>query len=141
MTEEPAPGPEQESSEPHQKDLPDRIDAIAQKYFTVWVWSIVVGIITTTTFSLINYRAGSRGSFLALLTAPLLAASCACALVAWLYIVEFIRGFIIPTFFYNESKYKAAAPRTLLNAVRWGVLSLIFRLALAVADLLLDAAG
>ena len=76
-----------------------RIEEIAAKYFSVWVWSIVTGMATGETFSLINYFPRARGSLLLVPLIPLLALSAICVLSSWIALLRFFEGFVIPVFF------------------------------------------
>lgn len=112
-------------------------DKIASKYFMVWIWSIVVGISTTTSLSLISYPTRSRGSFFVLLMSPLFFLSALCLIKAWYGIIRFFDYYIVPTFFYGESNPKDSE-RFLKNSVRFSFLSLALRLLLSLVDLTLN---
>jgi hypothetical protein len=117
------------------------IELIATKYFSVWIWSVVIGITTGVSFSLVNFFPRARGSFLVLLLAPLQILSAICVLVSWFALLRFLDGYIIPIFFGEEGGYRVAPnpERFLSSAVRYSLGALAFRLLLSLADLLLSS--
>jgi hypothetical protein len=120
-----------------------QVDEIASKYFAVWVWSIVIGISTTTAYSLNNFYPRSRGSFLIFLLEPLLILSAIFCILSWYRIIVILERCIIPAFFgraelVGTEKDRHLLARDLSLAVRFSFISLIFRLLLSVADLALN---
>lgn len=115
------------------------IREVASRYFAVWVWSIVIGVATTTTFSLTGFSIRSRGAFLAILLVPLFALSAIFVLAAWISVLRFFRGHILPLIFNGPCDSNDRAIAALSSAVRFAVLGLAFRLLLSLADMLLSA--
>jgi hypothetical protein len=117
------------------------IEQIAAKYFSVWIWSIVIGMTTGTGVSLINFFPRARGSYLVLLLAPILVISAFCVLAAWLALLRFLEGYVIPVFFGADEQYRVSpkAKVHLSAAVRYSLGALAFRLLLSIADLLLSS--
>jgi hypothetical protein len=114
------------------------IEEIAAKYFSVWIWSIVLGITTSTSFSLVNYFPRARGPLLVLLLAPLMIASAFSVLISWFAVVRFFDQYILPTFF-GGGKVDPLAKRFLFQAVVSSLMALAFRLMLSIADLALSS--
>lgn len=118
----------------------------ASKYFAIWIWSIVIGIATTTTFSLTNYNVRSRGDFLALLLVPLFLMSATALLAAWLSIIRFFRVYLLPIIFSEglpptrHPEYNSLAANALRSAMQFSIIGLAFRLVLSVADIALNSA-
>ena len=114
---------------------------IATKYFSVWIWSIVIGITTSTSLSLVNYFPRARGAFLVLLLAPLLALSGICVLASWFVAIRFLDRYLLPIFFGDGRDFRVDfdAARLLSRAVRFSLLALAFRVLLSVADLILSS--
>ena len=116
-------------------------DRLARKYFVIWIWSVVVGIVTTNSLSIWSFHPSARGPLLILLIGPLMAICGSFTIGAWWFILRFLQGYILPVFFWereNEPRRRAAALGT---AVQMTVFAVIFRLLLAVADFYLEATG
>lgn len=118
-------------------DLPSRIDTIARKYFIVWIWSIIVGVVTSNSMVLMSYRPQSKGPFLAILTIPLLAITGLFTLMAWYAVLRFLNSYIIPTFFY-EKKPKEESSRYLRVSVQASIIAIVTNVLLNIADQLLQ---
>jgi hypothetical protein len=116
-----------------------QIREVAGKYFAIWVWSIVIGVATTTTFSLTGFSIRSRGGFLSILLVPLFAISALFMLAAWMSVLSFFRAYILPLIFAPDFRVEGGAVRALERAVRFAVWGLAFRLLLSLADLALSA--
>jgi hypothetical protein len=125
------------------------IDGVASRYFTIWVWSIVIGVATTTTLSLTNYYIRSKGEFLALLIASLFSLSAGSLLFAWYAIIRFFDAYILRLFVgepiddrsLDALHQRKRAGRYLETSVRFAFLGLAFRLTLSLADILLGSIG
>ena len=118
------------------------IEQIAAKYFSIWIWSIVIGITTSTSISLVNYFPRARGPMLVVLLAPLAAFSAFFTLAAWYSVIRVLEKYILPTFFGSEEVVPVdphVAKRLLAVAVRFSLLALTFRLLLSIADLALSS--
>lgn len=114
-------------------DLPARIDRIARKYFIVWIWSIVVGVVTSNSMVLINYRPQAKGIFVATLTVPLLAATAMFTLYAWFAVLRFLSVYIIPAFFYEKQPPEETA-HLLRTSVMASIMAILTNVALNIAD-------
>jgi hypothetical protein len=129
------------------------IERVASRYFSIWVWSIVVGVSTTTTLSLTNYFIRSKGSFLSILIAPLFFMSAMSLLMGWYGTVRFFDTFILQLFTGDPPDYERyssedlekrhyydryRAGRFLSMSVRFAVIGVAFRLLLSLADILLS---
>src|SRR5262249_31614370 len=67
------------------------------------VWSVLVGINTTVTFSFIGSGIRSRGPSVLVILGPLYLAGMLAALAAWFFVVRYLRLFIVPNFFWTPS--------------------------------------
>jgi hypothetical protein len=116
------------------------LDRVLSKYVTIWVWSILVGINTTVTFSFVG-GVRSRGPSVLVFLGPLFVAGVLAALIAWYFIVRYLRFFIVPNFFWTSSGDLEQDPRA-WGSIRYiGLFLLIaisFRLALTILDLALS---
>ena len=121
---------------------PSWVERIANKYFAAWVWSIVIGITSTSSLSLVNYYPRARGPFLLILLVPLLVFGALAALAAWYSLVRYFERYIVPVFFFGApSQDRQGNPHVFLErAVRYSFASLAFRLLLSLADLALSSA-
>jgi hypothetical protein len=127
--EQPAPAPVKEES--------SNLDRILAKYITIWVWSILVGINTSVAFSFVNFGARSRGSSLLLVLGPVVVLGMVASLVAWIFILRYLRHFIIPKFFWmapGEFEQHPSTYGAINSAARWTILALFFRLLLTAFD-------
>jgi hypothetical protein len=127
-------------------------EQVASRYFSIWVWSIVVGVTTSTTFSVTNYVVRSKGSFINLLIVPLYALSAVALLSGWWGTIRFFDTYILQLFLGRrpgdgdpkelaerdfDERYRAG--RYLRMAVRFAFVGLAFRLLLSLADILLSS--
>jgi hypothetical protein len=119
----------------------EKIEQIAAKYFSVWIWSIVIGITTSASFSLIGYVPRARGSLFLLLLTPLLVLSAAAILASWVVTLRYLDRYVIPIFFGEDEAYRVdpKAQRLLSSAIRYSLLALAFRLILSIVDYLLSS--
>ncbi len=123
-------------------DEGSNLDRILAKYVTIWVWSILVGINATVTFSFVGYGTRSRGASLFMLLGPVDVLGMLASLVAWYFIVRYLRLFIIPKFFWTSPGELEQDPRV-YGAISkigvWILLAIFFRLLLAAFDFALSS--
>jgi hypothetical protein len=112
------------------------LDRILSKYVTIWVWSILVGLNTTVTFSLVS-GVRSRGPEALTLIGPVLLLGVLAALVAWYFLIRYLHFFVVPNFFWNLPEDLARDPRSWQPIQRAGsfmLIALAFRLLLVLLD-------
>jgi hypothetical protein len=101
---------EQNKDVKRESDNGSDLERILAKYVTIWVWSILVGINTTVTLSFVS-GVRSRGPEVMLLIGPLFAVGVLATLAAWYFIVNYLRIFIVPNFFWTSSGDLEKDPR------------------------------
>jgi|SRR6516162_9601957 hypothetical protein len=119
-----------------------KIDGVLAKYITVWVWSVLVGINTSLTFSFVGYSLRSRGPTVLVVLGPVYVAGMLATMFAWWFVVSYLRFFIVPNFFWTSSGDLERDRRA------WGTIRLIglsllvaigLRLVLTILDFLLSS--
>jgi hypothetical protein len=118
-------------------DSRNTFDRVLAKYVTIWVWSILVGINTTVTFSFIGSGLRARGPSALTFLGPVYLAGAICTMVAWYYVVRYLRYFIVPNFFWTSTGELEQDPRAWGSIRTIGIflfLSIFFRMLLALFD-------
>jgi hypothetical protein len=118
------------------------LDRVLSKYITIWVWSILVGVNTSMTFSLINANIRSRGTEVFLLLGPVYLIASASTLVSWYFVVKYLRFFIVPKFFWSNPGPMEHDPRawgSIRSIGSWMLLAIALRLLLAGIDLVFSS--
>lgn len=115
-------------------------DVLARRYFSIWIWSIVVGVTTTTTFSLMNFSFRSSGSTINMLIVPLYLLSGLVALMAWASIVQFFDRGILHWFTSGE-EIPAKTGLILSRALKFSFLALALRVITGAVEIALNVLG
>jgi len=81
-----------------QDKLNHSLEVLLSKYISVWIWSIMFGLLSSLTFSYFRSDQFSRWGILALLPAMLMASGILSIIRAWHFLYLYLVRFLIPHF-------------------------------------------
>ena len=121
-------------------ELASALDRLLSKYVTVWIWSILIGINSGITFSLASYSARGTWGPLTFLPLALTLIGIISAILSWVYLLNYLSRFIIPSFFL-ERREDPRHSRLLRLSVQAIIFAVGARLLVSVVDLLYASFG